>query len=384
MFSLNSIQEYGLLGEYAIFRDLQLNTSILNIAEPYNLPPVCEWVIPENTKSFETEGSYVYLADSTNAIRIFDMSILEMPVERGTWQCPGSFNEFCVEDGFAYIPTVAGFQVVDFSNPDQPVLAGSCNAEYLADDIELENQKIYIRSDNDLIILSVSDLSQIEELSNTGLTIWFDPSFAVEGDYTCYTYDNHVVILDVSDPASPTEAGRIELIELPYSIDMKGTYVFLSEYLGIRIFDISDPMHPEEVGAALDMPTTYEIDVVDEIAYVRGHDYFSVFDCTEAVATSEEEIPVVETSNFTNHPNPFNPETTISYSLAYPGEVEITIYNVRGQQVRALQKGWQDAGEHSVVWNGRDDQGSPVGSGVYLSRMESSGNSCTRKMLLLK
>ncbi|MCD4829375.1 MAG: T9SS type A sorting domain-containing protein [Candidatus Cloacimonetes bacterium] len=83
-------------------------------------------------------------------------------------------------------------------------------------------------------------------------------------------------------------------------------------------------------------------------------------------------------------PNPFNPETTIGFSLPVSGQVELTVYNVRGERVKTLVNGDMKPGDHTVTWQGSDDNGSPVASGVYFYRLQAGGNTETRKMLLLK
>jgi len=85
-----------------------------------------------------------------------------------------------------------------------------------------------------------------------------------------------------------------------------------------------------------------------------------------------------------NAPNPFNPETTISFSLAAPAAVELCIYNIRGQKVTTLVNDNFSAGTHSAVWNGRDDNGRAVSSGVYLYRVSAGGATDTKRMILLK
>jgi len=85
-----------------------------------------------------------------------------------------------------------------------------------------------------------------------------------------------------------------------------------------------------------------------------------------------------------NYPNPFNPATTISYSLSERAEVEIAIFNVLGQRVATLTEGLQSAGEHMVVWNGIDESGRVVATGVYFYRISAGENVSTKKMLLLK
>jgi hypothetical protein len=85
-----------------------------------------------------------------------------------------------------------------------------------------------------------------------------------------------------------------------------------------------------------------------------------------------------------NYPNPFNPETQIGYQLPEAGDVSVVIYNLLGQEVRALVQERQEAGFYRVVWDGRDARGRSVSSGVYLARMASGRFSGVKKMLLLK
>jgi hypothetical protein len=84
-----------------------------------------------------------------------------------------------------------------------------------------------------------------------------------------------------------------------------------------------------------------------------------------------------------NYPNPFNPSTSIRFALDQAQNVRIVVFNVLGRQVRTLE-GYFDAGEHELVWNGDDDRGAAVSSGVYLYRIESRDVSDVRRMLLLK
>lgn len=85
-----------------------------------------------------------------------------------------------------------------------------------------------------------------------------------------------------------------------------------------------------------------------------------------------------------NHPNPFNPSTKISFSVARAGDGALTVYNVRGEVVRTLQSGHFTAGPGVVIWDGRTDAGRLVGSGVYFYRLNVGQDNLTRRMVLLK
>jgi beta-lactamase regulating signal transducer with metallopeptidase domain len=85
-----------------------------------------------------------------------------------------------------------------------------------------------------------------------------------------------------------------------------------------------------------------------------------------------------------NFPNPFNPSTTIRFSLPSDGFTELVIYSMNGQKIRELLSGSLQRGMHSALWDGRDQQGNPVSSGVYISRLKMEGKVETRRMTLVK
>jgi hypothetical protein len=85
-----------------------------------------------------------------------------------------------------------------------------------------------------------------------------------------------------------------------------------------------------------------------------------------------------------NFPNPFNPTTTIEYSIPNSGNVELAVYNITGQKVRTLVSQKQDASFYKVVWDGRNDFGEPVASGIYFYRLVSGNFSKIEKMNLVK
>jgi len=85
-----------------------------------------------------------------------------------------------------------------------------------------------------------------------------------------------------------------------------------------------------------------------------------------------------------NYPNPFNARTVISYQLPQPGTTELSIYNTAGQLVRCLVAAAQPAGSHQAIWDGVDDGGKAVGTGVYLYRLQAGEKRQTRRLLLLR
>ena len=85
-----------------------------------------------------------------------------------------------------------------------------------------------------------------------------------------------------------------------------------------------------------------------------------------------------------NHPNPFNPSTSIEYVLRASSHVRLEVYDTAGRLVARLVNDVQAGGNHTTTWNGRDRNGSRVATGVYFYRLTAGGENITRKMVMLK
>jgi hypothetical protein len=92
----------------------------------------------------------------------------------------------------------------------------------------------------------------------------------------------------------------------------------------------------------------------------------------------------VHNPNLSNYPNPFNPETTISFDLAEPGKVKLAIYNIKGQKVKTLMDCTTAPGTYECNWNGKDESGKPVSSGQYIVKLKQDKKETATKIMLLK
>jgi hypothetical protein len=108
-------------------------------------------------------------------------------------------------------------------------------------------------------------------------------------------------------------------------------------------------------------------------------DYFG-----EITGVGAAELPPVGELALANHPNPFNPSTTISYNLPRAGQTTIQVFDVKGHLVKTLVEGALPAGTGSVEWMGVDNAGARVASGVYFCAVKSDGGKLVNKMLMLK
>ena len=102
------------------------------------------------------------------------------------------------------------------------------------------------------------------------------------------------------------------------------------------------------------------------------------------VSNDDNSVQALQSNLQQNYPNPFNPETTISFFVDTNSEVAIEIYDIKGRKVKTLVRDNYSRGNHNVVWNGTNEEGNPVASGIYLYKMRNGSFSKSRKMILLK
>jgi WD40 repeat protein len=119
------------------------------------------------------------------------------------------------------------------------------------------------------------------------------------------------------------------------------------------------------------------------LAGTRGGGMYR-YDLTSAVAEIKKPVLPENCALLQNYPNPFNPTTTIPYQIYESGPVGLKILNLSGQEIRTLVQQIQPAGAYSVEWNGTDNFGTPVSSGIYLYQIQTPKSVQTRKLMIIK
>jgi hypothetical protein len=122
---------------------------------------------------------------------------------------------------------------------------------------------------------------------------------------------------------------------------------------------------------------TYYLDDVRLVSLFQAPPFTAVVEAH--TSTVPEDFALAQ-----NFPNPFNPDTVIRFALPALEQVELAVYNVAGQKVAMLVQGVRPTGAYSVRWDGRDDQGQPLASGVYVYRLRAGNQKQTQKLLMLK
>lgn len=135
------------------------------------------------------------------------------------------------------------------------------------------------------------------------------------------------------------------------------------------------------------LPLGYTIPPYDAFGNNRLYGNGIDIGCYESqgyTGVEDDELTAIDRLQLSNYPNPFNPTTTIRYTVPKDGDVRLSIYNTRGQLVTILVNERKDKGSYTIVWNGKDNNGIAASSGVYFTRILSNGKSHTSKMLMMK
>ena len=208
-------------------------------------------------------------------------------------------------------------------------------------------------------------------------------------------------VVDIATARGEDYEGKLVRIEgvnvtniLPDAPDDFGEFVISNMTDTLRVDDLFDPgLEP------------YEATLADSFAFIQGPMYAS-FSNIKLVPRTIDDLGAGSGSGFVgvddatpspyktailgNFPNPFNPVTKVQFSLSHKGLVELTIYDVRGREVRNLAKEVMEAGEYTVAngraltWDGRDNNGREVQSGIYFYKVTTENFSDSRKMVLVK
>jgi hypothetical protein len=389
---------------------------------------------------------YDYALDNLLLLNVDGDSLLVLnatdpthPVQIGSCAIHGT--PMTVSGNHVFIAAGNGLTIVDISTPSSPLVIGNVSFQQqphaisFAHGIQLHGQNVYVAaeyggSSDDthgyLYIYDVSDLlhpvlsSQHDFFFLCGIAIvndyiynaecdmglWVAPiqdplngtgcglpdvSFDIIGaDNQLYvTGEDSLYVLRAEDPVHPVLVGSY-----PYrspgggQLALSGGRIFVSEgggYLGV--IDVTNPENPFESGFYQTSRYPEHISIRDRYAFVVEYhenqdNILSIYDCAVAMNVPHESPVSPESFSLSAYPNPFNPTTTISFTLPKAGNVKLSVFDVTGREVTIAlpcAATRYSAGEHHVAFDG-----SALTSGEYFVRMEAGGLTKTQKIMLVK
>jgi hypothetical protein len=234
-------------------------------------------------------------------------------------------------------------------------------------DVEVRIISEAIDSENKLLI--TLDLCNISDVSTLCLGIQYDAQKLI---YSGWAQDEEFI--GSSAVAPIVRGGGEELFIAGFGMEN-----ICAEEIGFVTLEFTGmkgiPQANEDLGISIKFGEVLYLN--NQINRIRTY-------TTEKEEEQEDPIPIFVNRLENNYPNPFNPVTSIKYSIATDSRVNLTVYNVNGQRIRTLVDENQKRGSYSVEWDGKGSKGNAVSSGVYFYRIRTDTYSCSQKMILLR
>ncbi len=278
------------------------------------------------------------------------------------------------------------FVTYDVANLAAPVQISSVNVPFLSPNFDMSGNLVLVAClANDLKIYDVTNHAQPPVMVSTftGTTDARDV-VCIGGHAFVADGSEGLIVVDFSNPTNPVEVGRLAGIGQPRYIAAAYPYVVIvgSDPL-LRIVNISDPSEPF-VADSYSTGGSSEIAIEGStIATVVGFEGVLLLDAPILTTPTNIGAPTIRAA-LNVYPNPFNPRTTVSFSLPMATHVVLDVFDTAGRHVRALTNGPFREGSHRVTWDGHDSAGNPCASGVYFARMRAGTETVNRKLVLLK
>ena len=282
-----------------------------------------------------------------------------------------------------------GAMVWDDYEGDRPTRRGEIQDSHDGSSLTIQNiDSIFCFTPDERSVLCSVDRQMVRVSIDDGTQTPFEPGHNINGSSFDYSPDGKWLLCSVGcgERTIPNEDPSI--VRTISDIPKLHVLNFETDEL-VPLHPLDDAISTEYGRFSPDgtMFTYVQLDQYD-LGMGRGVDTSKVYVqefpfamATSVAGTDEAPAAFSITGNF---PNPFNPTTTISLSLAEPGHTGLAVYNIAGQLVRELADGVLSAGTHNVVWDGCDDAGMRVSSGVYIARLTSRAHTAAHVMTLIK
>ena len=308
-----------------------------------NYPSPTSWV-----RCIARKDNYLYLA-TDSGILIVDVSDMGNPNPILDIDINGYIFDLTIKDNFMYYVNIGGLQIYDITNPLDPIECGFWDSNNRAESFTIYNGFVYLAD-----------------------------------------YDGGLKVIDISDPCDPVLVNTIilnynsQLTNRPIVRDNK-LMVIDNRWNEIFVFDLSNPSQPQYTSSFRWFKYSNDIEMFDNYLYSSQDSNISILDFTEYLSDSNEFEMTVPPFNLINYPNPFNPSTTIEFSIQNDSNIELSIYNIKGQKINTLAHSVFNKGNYSIIWKGDDKFNKPVSSGVYFYKLNVNDEiEAVKKCLLLK
>lgn len=322
-----------------------------------------------NTWGVTARGSLVYIASASEGFTIGDFSDLDAPSELGSLNL-GLCRDVKVGGDVAYVAVYGeGLATVDISNPAQPLLLDQVSGGYQTVGLDVSGQIVATADRSAGVNLwNVGDPTDIQFLGTAiaGGTAVTDVAFR-RGDNLLYAAAGAVRVLDFAYPQLPIEVGSFSAASLGLALGPDGYLYVARSGAGVSAFSLANPLAPVSVASYDTADNAMAVATAPGLACVA--DYSAVIALRTGESTAAPATPLPAALALAAHPNPFNPRTELVFTLPAAGHLRVEIFDLAGRRLVQIAAGETAAGPQRLAWDGKNEAGRALPSGIYLARV---------------
>ncbi|HEU4928231.1 MAG TPA: FlgD immunoglobulin-like domain containing protein [Candidatus Krumholzibacteria bacterium] len=388
---------------YALVGNNASGLHIIDVSDPF-VPFQVAAVTSVPRYDIKTRGNLVYTVDGlpNGAGGILNISNPSAPVPVGSF--PGGHNLWIDTKGFMYV-ALPGLTCYDLNEtPANPQFVWRIESPD-GHDAYVDGDRLFdFRGYAGTFIYDVADRRSpqlVGSIVDPSITFHHEGRLTIDKRYLflCDEFavspNPDITVWDLQNIASPVRVGAIHdpTATVHYCYVVGNTLAVAYFTAGFKLYDISNPLQPALVDQYDTSPKSGE--GIFEGAYgcypfgPGGTIYVSdrpngLFVFQFDFATGIERVPNAGVAVGANMPNPFGASTSIPYRLSESADATLSVFDARGARIRTLRAGFTLSGEHAAEWDGRDDAGRAVASGVYFCKLSSRGREATHKLILVR
>ncbi|MEN8005601.1 MAG: T9SS type A sorting domain-containing protein [Candidatus Krumholzibacteriota bacterium] len=362
---------------------------VMDVADPINPSVTCFLDRPGTFDGIQLHGQTAYARyrhDGEQGIQVIDITDPENPQLGLTVPTPDGIGELAISANL--LLTQTPLQVFDLANPSDPQLVGSRNFTW---GFGWAAGPGFAVSGTFGMGVEVVDLTDPANPYKSG-SCYFPghiTEIVMHGDLAFVMSRIEpagIFVVDVSDRSNPQLMRFHQVPDFPSGMTIDGNVLYVATGLeGVMAWDISDPHDMVYLGSTFVGGTQGQVAVFGD--YLIASNYSnSISISLKPCLPQPSQVPVHSTRlTLSAAPNPFNPSTKLSFTLASPQTASMDIFDVRGRLIRHLVKAATlGPGVHTYEWNGVDESGVGAASGIYFAKLTTGEEVTVKKVALLK
>ena len=345
---------------------------------------------PGEARAIVQRGTYAFVADGDAGLQIIDLRTPTVPMIAGTWDSPGSANGVAVAGGIAYLADQgSGLRIIDVTQPASPISLGAAATSGPAMDVTIDGSIAWVANANGSVqAFDISNPSspihrRTIAISGQGLGVATSPGwvFVAAGSAG-------LVIVDHNLPNGNPTTRTIATGSTARDVMIDGAMIYVADDLGgVHGFDFTNPFNPIRVTTLYDARQSMGIASSGGLLFIADGQWGMRILPAQCASVTPADAAAIDRAGLRLLPrsNPAPGRVLLRLESPFAARrAKLEVFDVSGHRVRSLWSGDLRAGESTHLWDGRDDRGEALPSGVYFAHLNTETSATSARVVLVR